>query len=97
MRIILALFLAVVLWGMIPGLAYAADLPDSTPETIEFVKGKRHQKPTVCTVDSDGGDPDLAEKGATLREQYCRAGIPAYPSVKRAARALVHLYRYHAR
>jgi acyl-CoA synthetase (NDP forming) len=30
-----------------------------------------------------------------LRAQLCEAGIPAYPSVERAARALVHLHRYH--
>jgi len=70
---------------------------DSNPETIAFVKERQHEKPTVFLVDSDGGDPDLAQKGAVLRAQYCRAGIPAYPSVRRAAKALFHLYRYHDR
>jgi len=73
------------------------DLPDPTPQTIEQVKRKGHLKPTVFTVDSEGGDPELAVQGTNLRAQLCRAGLPAYPSVKRAARALMHLYRYYAR
>ena len=82
---------------LIPRKAFhLPDMPDSTPETIEIVKRKRHQKPTVFTVDSGGGDPELAEKGATLRRKFCSAGIPAYPSLKRAARALVHLHRYYS-
>jgi acyl-CoA synthetase (NDP forming) len=83
---------------LIPRKAFhLPDMPDSTPETIKFVKEKRHQKPTVFTVDSGGGDLDLVEKGAILRSELCRAGIPAYPSLKRAAKALVHLHRYYAR
>jgi acyl-CoA synthetase (NDP forming) len=72
------------------------DLPDPTPETIEVLKGKREAKPTVFSVDSEGGDPELARRGAALRGQLCRAGIPAYPSSRRAARALARLHRYHA-
>lgn len=72
------------------------DLPDPTPETIRVLKGKGQPKPTVFSIDSEGGDPDLAQQGAALRGQFCRAGIPAYPSTRRAARALVRLYRYHA-
>jgi acyl-CoA synthetase (NDP forming) len=72
------------------------DLPDPTPETIRLLKRRRQPKPTVFSVDSEGGDPDLAQKGAALRGQLCRAGIPAFPSTRRAAKALVHLHRYHA-
>jgi acyl-CoA synthetase (NDP forming) len=72
------------------------DLPDPTPETIRVVKSRRQRKPTVFSVDSEGGDPDLARQGAALRGKFCRAGIPAYPSARRAARALVRLYGYHA-
>jgi len=71
-------------------------LTDPNPPLIEFLKKEGHRKPTVMTVDSGGGDPDLASKGAALRAAFGRAGIPAYPSVKRAARALMHLYRYHS-
>lgn len=70
------------------------DLPDSTPETIRFLEGRKGKKPTVFTVDSDGGDPELAGEGAALRRQFCEAGIPAFPSLKRAARALAHLFRW---
>jgi acyl-CoA synthetase (NDP forming) len=72
------------------------DLPDPTPETIRLLKNERQSKPTVFVVDSEGGDPELAEKGADLRARFCGAGIPAYPSMERAARALVHLHRYHS-
>lgn len=73
------------------------DMPDSTTAVIDFIRGNRNRKPTVFTVDTEGGDPDLASKGSLLRARFCEAGIPAYPSPERAARALRHLQRYHAR
>ncbi len=72
------------------------DLPDPTPETIRVLKSKREPKPTVFSIDSGGGDPELAQQGAALRAQLCSAGIPAYPAARRAARALERLHRYHA-
>jgi acyl-CoA synthetase (NDP forming) len=72
------------------------DLPDPTPETIQVLTSKEQRKPTVFCIDSGGGDPDLAQRGAALRGQFCRAGIPAYPATRRAARALARLHRYHA-
>jgi len=39
---------------------------------------------------------DLASKGTGLRAEFCRAKIPAYPSLQRAARALIHLHRYYS-
>jgi acyl-CoA synthetase (NDP forming) len=71
--------------------------PDSIPATIEQVKQRNNRKPVVFVVDSEGGDPELAAQGASLRSELGKGGIPAYPSVKRAARALVHLYRYYNR
>jgi len=71
--------------------------PDTTPKIVELVKKNQGRKPLVFFVDSEGGDPDLAGKGAALRAAFGRAGIPAYPSMKRAARALVHLHKYHSR
>ena len=68
---------------------------DPNPQLIEFLKKEGHLKPTVITVDSDGGDLDLASKGTVMRAEFCRAKIPAYPSLQRAARALIHLHRYH--
>jgi acyl-CoA synthetase (NDP forming) len=72
------------------------DVPDPTPETIRFLKNEGPSKPSVFVVDSEGGDPELAEKGADLRGQFCAAGIPAYPSTQRAARALMNLHSYHS-
>ncbi|MBW2369148.1 MAG: CoA-binding protein [Deltaproteobacteria bacterium] len=69
--------------------------PDTIPAVIECLNSKTNPKPTVVSLDFDGGDPDLAAKGAEIRHRFCKAGIPAYPSVRRAARALMHLYRYH--
>jgi acyl-CoA synthetase (NDP forming) len=76
---------------------HTSSLSDSTPATIEQVKQRNNRKPVVFVVDSEGGDPDLAAQGASLRSELGKGGIPAYPSVKRAARALMHLYRYYNR
>ncbi len=70
---------------------------DSVSATIEQVKQKGNRKPVVFVLDSEGGDPELAAQGASLRAEFGRGGIPAYPSVKRAVRALGHLYRYYHR
>ena len=72
------------------------DLPDPTPGTIQVLKSRGPAKPTVFVVDSEGGDPELAERGADVRGRFCSAGIPAYPSTQRAATALAHLQRYHS-
>jgi acyl-CoA synthetase (NDP forming) len=71
--------------------------PNAIPVIIEQVKKRNYQKPIVFVVDSEGGDPDLASQGASLRQEFGKGSIPAYPSVKRAACALMHLYRYHNR
>ncbi len=88
----------IVVDRLIPRMAYHfPDLADPTPEIISFIKNRRPAKPTVFTIDSDGGDPDLAVTGTRLRAQFCKIGIPAYPSANRAARALFNLCQYHAR
>ncbi|UCD58289.1 MAG: CoA-binding protein [Candidatus Hydrogenedentota bacterium] len=88
----------VVVDRLIPRKAFhMTEREDPTQGIIEFVKGNQGNKPTVFTVDSDGGDPELAVKGTTLRAQFCKAGLPAYPSLKRATWALAQHYRYHAR
>jgi acyl-CoA synthetase (NDP forming) len=87
----------VVVNRVIPRIIFhLPDLPDATPGTIEVLKSRAAPKPTVFVVDSEGGDPELAGRGADVRGRFCAAGIPAYPSTPRAARALVHLERYHA-
>ncbi len=86
----------VIVDRLIPRKIYhMPDMPDSTATVIDFIRGNQHRKPTIFVVESEGGDPGLATKGSALRAQLCEAGIPAYPSVERAARALVHLHRYH--
>ena len=83
---------------LIPRSAYhLPDLPDSTPEVIDFLNKNRRRKPTVFTVETDGGDDALAAKGTAMRAQLCAAGIPAFPSTVRAARALSHLCYHHAK
>jgi acyl-CoA synthetase (NDP forming) len=83
---------------LIPRIAYhILDLPDPTPEVIKFITNRQPPKPTIFTVDSEGGDEDLALTGTRLRAQFCKTGIPAFPSARRAARALAHLRRYYAR
>ena len=83
---------------LIPRMAYHfSDLADPTAKTIAYLKDRSHKKPTVFTVDSDGGDPELADSGVRLRARLCKAGIAAYPTARRAAVALRHLYRYHTR
>lgn len=68
----------------------------SITEIAEFVKARQGNKPTVFTVDYDGGDAELAAKGTILRAELCRAGLPTYPSLSRAARALARHRGYHA-
>jgi len=69
---------------------------DPNPQLIDFLKKKENRKPTVVTVDSGGGDLDLASKGTALRAEFCKAKIPAYPSLQRAAKAFFHLHHYHS-
>jgi hypothetical protein len=77
----------------------AYHMPDSdpTPETIKWLKGRLGKKPVVFVVDSEGGDPELAAKGANIRAAFGTAGYPAFPSMLRAARALSSLCRYYER
>ena len=71
------------------------DAPDPTEEVIDFIRARGQPKPTVFAVDFAGADPELAVQGCSLMTRFCRAGIPIFPSLERAARALSHLYRYH--
>jgi len=88
----------VIVSRLIPRKAFhTPSLPDSISATIEQVKQRGNRKPVVFVVDSEGGDPELAAHGASLRQEFGKGGIPAYPSVERAARALMHLYRYYKR
>lgn len=81
---------------LIPRKAYhMPHMPDPTPALIRFLSDRSASKPVIFTVDSEGGDPELAAAGAELRALFGRAGIAAYPSVERAARALARRDRYY--
>ena len=69
--------------------------PDPTREIAELVNAGQCKKPTVITVNSGGGDTDMAAKGTAIRSGFTHAGIPAYPSLDRAAKALFNLNRYY--
>ena len=88
----------VIVDRLIPRIAFhSLEMPDPTPGIIDFIHTCDRRKPTVFTIDYDGGDLELNAKGATLRRRFCEAGIPAYPSFERAIRALAHFQRYHHR
>ncbi len=74
---------------------HVLDMSDPTPALIEVMQKNGSPKPTVFTVDCAGGDPDLASRGAELIAQFCKAGIPAFPSHKRSMKSMLHLHRYH--
>jgi len=86
----------VIVDRLIPRIAFhSPDMPASIAEIVDFIKGNERKKPTVFTIDYDGGDPVLLDKGSRLRRRFCEAGIPAYPSFERAIGALVCFYKYH--
>ena len=69
--------------------------PDPTDEIADFIAKNRTRKPVVITVNSGGGDPGVAARGTAVRAGFSHVGIPAYPSLDRAAKALFNLYRYY--
>ena len=86
----------IIIDRLIPRKAFHSfDTTDPTPLVIDMMKKIDGKKPIVFTVDSEGGDPDLAQKGAIMKARFGNAGIPAFPSLKRAARSLFHLYQYY--
>lgn len=85
----------VIVDRLIPRIAFhSPETADSLPAIIEFIKTNKLRKPTVFTIDYDGGDAELINKGSQLRSRFCAEGIPAYPSFERAVRALVHFQKY---
>ena len=88
----------VIVDRLIPRMAFhGPEFPDAVPEIAGFIKTHCHTKPTVFTVDYDGGDPDLIRKGSMLRSQFCKAGVPAFPSFERAIGALARFQKYNSR
>ena len=74
---------------------HMADVADPTPETIARLKNRKGRKPVVFVVDSEGGDPDLAAKGASTRAAFGAAGFAVFPTIARAAKTLARLCLYH--
>jgi len=76
-------------YGKPPGVG------DSTPGTIDYLRKNRLRKPVAVVVDGGGNDSFLAAEAARIRQEFCQASIPAYPSLPLAARTLSHLARYY--
>jgi hypothetical protein len=80
---------------LIPQLTYATGGgKEATPQTVEYLRQTRFRKPLVMVIDGSREDPSLAAEAARLRSRYCQAGIPAYASLPRAARALARWAAY---
>jgi len=67
---------------------------DTSEAAIDYLRKNRLRKPLVAVVDGSGEDPFLANEATSLRQRFCRAGIPAFPSLPLAAQALAHLAAY---
>jgi acyl-CoA synthetase (NDP forming) len=88
----------ILLDRLIPRMTYASpEEKDTSQITIQYLRENRHRKALVVVVDGAGEDPSLAGEAAGLRQRYCRAGIPAYPSLPLAAQALARVAAYHER
>jgi acyl-CoA synthetase (NDP forming) len=70
------------------------DEKDATPAAIDYLRKNRSRKPLAVVVDGSGEDPFLAAEAARMRQLFCQAGVPAYPSLPLAAQALDHLAAY---
>ena len=82
---------------LIPRKSYhMPDHEDPNPAVIEYVKKNGHRKPTVFTIDSDGGDVELASAGARMKAMFGNGGLAIYANPARAVRALKHLVRYYS-
>jgi acyl-CoA synthetase (NDP forming) len=88
----------IILDRLMPRMTYASPEGEDTSQmAIDYLRKNRHRKPLVAVVDGSGEDPDLAGDAARMRQRYCRAGIPAYPSLPLAAQALARVTAYYER
>jgi acyl-CoA synthetase (NDP forming) len=80
---------------LIPRMTYATpEEKDATPAAVDYLRKNRSRKPLAVVVDGSGEDPFLAAEAARMRQLFCQAGVPAYPSLPLAAQALDHLGAY---
>ena len=88
----------IILDRLIPRLTYATqEDEDAAQSALDYLEKNRSRKPLVAVIDGSGEDHFLAGEAARLRQRYCQAGIPAYPSLPLAARALAHAAAYYER
>jgi hypothetical protein len=62
---------------------------------IEFSKKNPLGKPLVVSMDLYGNDLYCADNAAQLRRKFVTSGVPAYPSLESAARAMARFINYH--
>jgi acyl-CoA synthetase (NDP forming) len=62
---------------------------------IEFAENNPFGKPFIVALDMYGNDLYYADEAAKLRRQFVTSGIPAYPSLNSAARAMDRYIKYH--
>jgi acyl-CoA synthetase (NDP forming) len=87
---------AVVIDRLIARSAFhSPEMPDLTRDIVEMLEERKGEKPVIFVVDTEGGDPDLASQGAASRRALGRAGYAAFPTSRRAARALSRLCTYY--
>jgi hypothetical protein len=76
---------------------HSPEMPDLTKDIIDMLKNRNGKKPVAFVVDTEGGDPRLSSQGAASRQAFGRAGYAAFPTSRRAARALSRLCTYYDR
>jgi len=96
--------LPIGLFGMRPGATAQAQETQPQEDVYQrqitilskFSKGSPHRKPVVVVLQLwRGGVGGAAGQRARLQAEFIRAGIPAYPSLERASRALAKFIQYH--
>jgi acyl-CoA synthetase (NDP forming) len=62
---------------------------------IDFAKNNPFGKPLAVSMDLYGNDLYCADIAAQLRLKFVTSGVPAYPSLESAARAMARFINYH--
>ncbi|MGA3085662.1 MAG: CoA-binding protein [Thermodesulfobacteriota bacterium] len=62
---------------------------------IDFAKNNPYGKPLAVALDLYGNDLYVADKAAQTRLKFVTSGVPAYPNLETAARAMARFVNYH--
>jgi acyl-CoA synthetase (NDP forming) len=62
---------------------------------VDFARNNPFGKPLVVSMDLYGNDLYCADTAAQLRRKFVTSGVPAYPSLESAARAMTRFINYH--